>query len=189
MGYQAFGGLPSTQETFGSVVFLAIPVVSEFWPWFSHELYISGLRRQCYPTMMSLLYLSSAALEAEPETMRHIVLPSLMLSGLWHCRTGIVIWKLFGKYFATSTLGYCSLPLPSPCRCPFESNDCCIPTYRWSRWNCVTCKGVLPSGAKPVRLNPTLLSHPYSSIFTRWYDWKSDNLWRDLITIGKLSII
>lgn len=30
MGYQAFGGLPSTQETFGSVVFLAIPVVSEY---------------------------------------------------------------------------------------------------------------------------------------------------------------
>lgn len=46
--------------------------------------------------------------------------------------------------------------------------------YLWSRWNRVTCNGVVPRGDQPVRLNPTRLSHPDSSTYTRWYDLKSD---------------
>lgn len=36
-----------------------------------------------------------------------------------------------------------------------------------SVWNCATCTGATPSGDQPVRLNPTLLSHPDSSTYTR----------------------
>lgn len=56
-------------------------------------------------------------------------------------------------------------------------NDLILGTYKqylisWSEWNCVTCKGILPSSAQPVALNSAHLSHPDSSPYTRWYNWK-----------------
>jgi hypothetical protein len=79
------------------------------WPRFWHEPYLAELRLQCYPTMMNPLYHSILVSDDEPETTRHIVSASLMLSRPWDCRTGIVTERLFGKCFNMRfSLFFCS---------------------------------------------------------------------------------